>query len=133
MKAQRLLKQSTSKDYYKVLGIPRDSDKAQIKKAYRKMGKQFHPDKYRGPLAREDVEKKMASINEAYEVLSNDELRARFDNGDDPNDPAGGAGHGGNPFHHHGGGQPFHFQGFPGGGFPFGGGGQQGFQFKFNF
>ena len=37
----------------------------------------------------------MATVNEAYEVLSDPELRARFDNGDDPNDPSGGAGPGG--------------------------------------
>lgn len=48
----------------------------------------------------------MAAVNEAYEVLSKPELRARFDNGDDPNDPTSGHGPGGH--------------GFPGGGFPFG-------------
>ena len=60
----------------------------------------------------------MATVNEAYEVLSDPELRARFDNGDDPNDPRGGAGPGGgggNPFAHFfqqsGGGGPFGFQG----------------------
>ena len=60
----------------------------------------------------------MATVNEAYEVLSDPELRARFDNGDDPNDPSGGVGPGGgggNPFAHFfqqsGGGGPFGFQG----------------------
>lgn len=51
-----------------------------------------HPDKG-------GSEAQMAAVNEAYEVLSNPELKARFDQGDDPNDPTGGRGPGGgNPF-----------------------------------
>ncbi|ORY91754.1 hypothetical protein BCR35DRAFT_299071 [Leucosporidium creatinivorum] len=116
-KAQRLLKQSTAKDYYKVLGVSRDADAKTIKRAYRKGTLKAHPDKEGGS------EEKMAALNEAYEVLSNPELRERFDNGEDPNDPhSQNQGHpfqqGGNPF---GGGHPFQgfFQqgGFPGGGF----------------
>lgn len=66
----------------------------------------------------------MSTINEAYEVLTDPELRARFDAGDDPNDPSGGMG--GNPFAQ--GGHPFG-QFFNSGGFP---GGSGGFQFHFN-
>ncbi|KAK4694733.1 hypothetical protein P7C70_g8684, partial [Phenoliferia sp. Uapishka_3] len=119
-KAQRLLKQSTAKDYYKVLGVSRDADAKTIKKAYRKATLKNHPDKEGGSEA------KMASLNEAYEVISNPELRARFDNGEDPNDQSqqGGAHqHGGSPFQHffqQGGGQQFFQQG----------GGQQ-YSFKF--
>ncbi|KAA1478036.1 TPR-like protein [Dentipellis sp. KUC8613] len=119
-KAQRLLKQSRQKDYYKILGVSRDADAKTIKKAYRKATLTAHPDKG-------GSEAKMAAVNEAYEVLSNPELRQRFDNGDDPNDPT--AQQGGNPFS--GGG------GFPGG-HPFAhffqqgsGGGGGGFQFHF--
>ncbi|WWC87303.1 uncharacterized protein L201_002191 [Kwoniella dendrophila CBS 6074] len=118
-KAQRLLKQSRQKDYYKVLGVPRDADDRTIKKAFRKAAKIAHPDVG-------GSEEKMATLNEAYEVLSDPELKQRYDNGDDPNDPHQGGGH--NPFAHHGGGMPFQFfqqqGGFPGGGFP-GGGGQK--------
>lgn len=78
-KAQRLLKQSKRKDYYKVLGVSRDADSRTIKKAFRKAAMTAHPDKG-------GSEAKMATVNEAYEVLSNPELRQRFDNGDDPND-----------------------------------------------
>ncbi|KAJ1557336.1 hypothetical protein HK405_000196, partial [Cladochytrium tenue] len=68
----------------------------------------------------EAVQKRMAEINEAYEVLSDEEKRAQFDNGEDPHDPHGGRGGGqpgGSPF----GGSQFFFQ--QGGGFPFGAGG----------
>ncbi|KAL7273351.1 hypothetical protein RUND412_003803 [Rhizina undulata] len=129
--AHTLLKRSKSKDYYKVLSVARDASERDIKKAYRIMTKKFHPDKYRGDLSKEEVEKKMASINEAYEVLSNPELRERFDRGDDPNEQGG---HGGSPFHGHPfGGQQFVFR--QGGGSPFGNGGPFGGQggFKFNF
>ncbi|KAJ5819671.1 hypothetical protein N7474_005262 [Penicillium riverlandense] len=129
-KAHTLLKRSKQKDYYKVLGVSRDADERTIKKAYRQLTKQHHPDKARSQgITKEEAEKKMASINEAYEVLSDPELRTRFDNGDDPNDPEAQRG---NPFQGSpfgpGGGQQFFFQQggpqfkFSGGGFPGGGG-----------
>ncbi|KAK3904793.1 hypothetical protein C8A05DRAFT_42185 [Staphylotrichum tortipilum] len=132
-KAQVALKRSKTKDYYKVLGVAHDADERQIKSAYRKLSKLHHPDKAaKQGLTKEEAEKKMASINEAYEVLSNPELRARFDRGDDPNsheqqqqyggNPFGGPG--GHPFMFHqggGGGQQFQFKwGGGGSGFPFG-------------
>lgn len=117
--ARLALKRSKTKDYYKVLGVARDADARQIKSAYRKMTREHHPDKaHSHGLSKEDAEKKMAQINEAYEVLSDPELRARFDRGDDPNSQErGGSPFQGSPF---GGGQPMFFQQ----------GGQQ-FQFKF--
>lgn len=120
-RAHKKLKQSKSKDYYKVLGVSRDADAKTIKKAFRTAAKQAHPDKG-------GTEAKMAAVNEAYEVLSNPELRQRFDNGDDPNDPSSQQG------------GPFPGGGFPGGGFPFqffqqghpgSGGGGGGFHFNF--
>lgn len=84
--AQIALKRSKTKDYYKVLGVANDADARQIKAAYRKLVKVHHPDKsMKSGISKEDAEKKMSSINEAYEVLSDPELRARFDRGDDPN------------------------------------------------
>lgn len=130
-KAQVELKRSKTKDYYKVLGLPRDADELQIKGAYRRMVKQHHPDKaHKLGITKEDAERKMASVNEAYEILSDPELKQRYDNGDDPNDheqqrhnpfqgsPFGG---GGSPFahHSHGHGQQFNFKFGQGGGFPF--------------
>ncbi|KAJ4205848.1 Tetratricopeptide repeat and J domain-containing co-chaperone dnj1 [Fusarium solani] len=108
-KAQIALKRSKSKDYYKVLGVANDADERQIKSAYRKQSKIFHPDKAaKQGIPKEEAEKKMASINEAYEVLSDPELRARFDRGDDPNSQERPGGFGqGNPF---GNGHQFMFQ-----------------------
>ncbi|KAH6677521.1 hypothetical protein B0J14DRAFT_345144 [Halenospora varia] len=134
--AQVELRRSKTKDYYKVLGLTRDADEVQIKAAYRKMVKIHHPDKaHKLGIGKEEAEKKMASVNEAYEVLSDPELKERFDRGDDPNDheqqrqhpfqgsPFGG-GHpfGGNPFQQSGGQQQFNFKfGGGGGGFQWGG------------
>lgn len=121
-KAQIELKRSKTKDYYKVLGVAHDADERQIKSAYRKASKQFHPDKaMKSGISKEEAEKKMAGINEAYEVLSDPELRARFDRGDDPNSQERGNPFQGSPF----GGQHWAFQQ------PGGGGGQQ-FKFQFN-
>lgn len=144
-KAQTLLKRSKSKDYYKILGVPRDASSKDIKRAYIKASKLNHPDKVAAgadQATRLAAEKKMAAVNEAYEVLYDEQLRARFDAGDDPNDPeAQSRGHGG-PFQ----GSPFQggqFQFRSGGGNPFGGGfaqqmfnnmpggGGGGFQFHF--
>jgi DnaJ family protein C protein 3 len=123
-KAEIALKRSKEKDYYKVLGVPHDADELQIKAAYRKMTKLYHPDKaVKSGVTKEQAEKKMAAINEAYEVLSDPELKARFDRGDDPNSHEGHGQHfQGNPF---GGGHHFFFQQGPGGGSH----GEQHFQF----
>jgi DnaJ homolog subfamily C member 3 len=130
-KAHTLLKRLKEKDYYKVLGVSRDADEREIKRAYRKMTLQYHPDKV-AQLggSKEEAEKKMASINEAYEVLSNPELKQRFDMGDDPNNLEGrGSPFQGSPFGGGQGHQQFFFQqgGGPAG-FKFPGGG--GFQFQ---
>ncbi|KAI8818289.1 uncharacterized protein EV422DRAFT_602214, partial [Fimicolochytrium jonesii] len=83
--SQRLHHTSSQKDYYKILGVPRTASKRDIKKAYRKLSMQWHPDKYSGDLSKEEVEKRMGEINEAYTTLSDDEMRKRVDMGEDPN------------------------------------------------
>jgi DnaJ homolog subfamily C member 3 len=72
MEAQTLLKRSKTRDYYKILSVAKDADKREIKKAYRKLAQEWHPDKYSGELGPEAVEAKMAEINQAYEVLYDD-------------------------------------------------------------
>ena len=127
-KAHTLLKRSKTKDYYKVLGVPNDADGRTIKRAFRSLTKKNHPDKLTGQgITKEAAEKKMASINEAYEVLSDPELRARFDRGDDPNSQEQqGSPFQGSPFGQGPGGQQFFFKSGPGGG----GGGGGGFKFQ---
>jgi molecular chaperone DnaJ len=64
------------KDYYKALGVPKDADKAAIKKAYRKLAKQLHPDSNAGdPKA----EERFKEVSEAYSVLSDDTKRTEYD------------------------------------------------------
>ncbi|KAJ2786072.1 hypothetical protein H4R18_000104 [Coemansia javaensis] len=114
------------KDYYKILGVARDAAPADIKKAFRKLAHQWHPDRYRGDLPKEQVEAKMADINLAYEVLMDEEARARYDQGHDPNDPGGSSDFGGF-------GSPFVFQQGEGRQFVFQQGGSSGRQFSFQF
>lgn len=64
------------KDYYKVLGVERKSSADDIRKAYRKLAMQYHPDKNPGDKKSEE---KFKEINEAYQVLSDDQKRARYD------------------------------------------------------
>ena len=63
------------KDYYEILGVPRNATKEQIKEAYRRLALQYHPDRNKSP----DAEEKFKEISEAYAVLSDDEKRAQYD------------------------------------------------------
>src|SRR5579863_6741392 len=63
------------KDYYKVMGVPRDATEAQIKQAYRKLARKYHPD-----VSKEkDAEARFKEVGEAYEVLKSPEKRAAYD------------------------------------------------------
>ncbi len=83
------------RDYYEVLGVQKGAAEDEIKKAYRQMAKKYHPDLHPGD---KDAEAKFKEVNEAYEVLSDSQKRARYDQfghaGTDPNFGAGG-GYGG--------------------------------------
>ncbi len=110
------------RDFYEVLGVNKGASADEIKKAYRKEAKKYHPDLHPGDKV---AEAKFKEVNEAYEVLSDSDKKARYDQfghaGVDPNF-GGGAG-GGNPFG--GGFDDFGdiFSNIFGGGFGFGGGG----------
>jgi len=62
-------------DYYELLGLPRDADDAAIKKAFRRMARELHPDVSEHP----EAEARFREVTEAYEVLSNSEARALYD------------------------------------------------------
>ncbi len=67
----------TEEDYYDILGVDRDASKSEIKKAYRKKAKRYHPDK--NPENQDEAREKFKKISEAYEVLADDEKRKRYD------------------------------------------------------
>jgi curved DNA-binding protein len=64
------------RDYYQVLGVDKKASQQEIKKAYRKMAKKYHPDAHPGDKASED---KFKEANEAYEVLGDEEKRKKYD------------------------------------------------------
>ena len=80
------------RDYYEVLGVAKTASEDEIKKAYRKQAKKYHPDLHPGD---KECEEKMKEVNEAYEILSNPEKKARYDQyGFAGVDPSYGAGAG---------------------------------------
>lgn len=62
-------------NYYEVIGVSKEATSDEIKKKFREKAKKTHPDK-----TKEDSEKEMAELNKAYEVLSDEELRKKYDN-----------------------------------------------------
>src|ERR1700730_9110382 len=65
------------KDYYKILGVPKTATAKEIKSAYRKLARQWHPDV--NPTRKKQAEEKFKDIAEAYEVLGNAEKRKTYD------------------------------------------------------
>src|SRR4051812_23748878 len=94
-----------ARDLYEVLGVKRDASEDEIKKSYRKLARQYHPDRNPGD---KQAEGRFKEIQEAYDVLSDQTKRSNYDRFGTAT-PNGGAGG-------------------PGGGFHWGGGGPGGFQ-----
>lgn len=114
-------KQFTSDDYYTVLGVSKKATPKEIKKAYRKLALQYHPDKVKEEKEKEEAEKIFISVSEAYSVLGDEKKKGIYDKygkhgleaherGQDP-EAAGFGGFGGS------GGESSSSHGFPGGGF----------------
>ncbi len=118
---------STKRDYYDILGVTKSASASDLKSAYRKLALKWHPDRNKESGA----EAKFKEINEAYEVLSNSDKKAKYDQfGHAAFDPSAGFGGGGQSYRQ----GPFTYTYSSGGGFEdmFGGAGQQGFNDPFN-
>ena len=85
-----------NKDYYEMLGVEKDASDEELKKAYRKLAKKYHPDA--NPDNKKEAEAKFKEVNEAYEVLSNPEKRKMYDQFGTADPSQGFGGGAGGPF-----------------------------------
>lgn len=84
-----MMKTMAKRDFYEVLGVPKNASDDEIKKAYRKISSKYHPDRHQGDEAKTTAEEKFKEGKEAYEMLSDPQKRAAYDQyghaGVDPN------------------------------------------------
>lgn len=109
-----------ARDYYGILGVDKDATDQDLKRAYRKLARELHPD----VNPDEEAQQRFAEVSTAYEVLTDPEKRRIVDLGGDPLDPGGGGMGGGFPGGFGGGGLGDVFEAFFGGGGMGGGGGR---------
>ena len=103
--AQKLLRRSKEEDYYKLLNVSRSATSREIKRAYHRLAVEYHPDKNKDKdeAEREEAETKFKAMAQAYEILSDDDLRRKYDAGEEVTGQPNEQEHGGGQFFHHGG------------------------------
>jgi len=99
--AERLLKRSKEEDYYKVLNVSRSASAREIKRAYHKLAVEYHPDKNQGNEEAADL--KFKAVAAAYEILSDEDKRAKYDSGEEVTANPEQEQQGGGTWMHHGG------------------------------
>ena len=134
--ANKASSKAKNRDYYAILGVDRNADEKEIKRAYKKAALKYHPDRNgESEETKKMAEKKFIDVNDAYSVLSDPNKKRMYDQGMDPLNPETGGGAGG--MHFSGGDMSDILNVFFGGGSPFGdfdmGGGNSGTKFTFSF
>lgn len=89
-KAKEIKKKKTYVDHYEILGLAKGASIVEIKAAYRKLVRLWHPDRYGDPAKKKEAELMMKKINQAYEILADPQKKQLYDNGQDPDDPMAG-------------------------------------------
>lgn len=74
-------------DYYELLNLSRDCTRTQVRDAVRKAVRKYHPDQYSDPIKKKEMEKIMAHVNRANEILSDPQKKSLYDRGEDPDNP----------------------------------------------
>ena len=127
--ANQKAEKARKRDYYAILGIDKNADERDIKRAYKKMAMKYHPDRNsETEESKKLAEKKFIDVNDAYSVLSDPKKRSMYDQGVDPLNPEEASGGG----MHFGDASEIFKMFFGGGGSPFGGFGNGG-NIKFSF
>lgn len=122
--AQELKKKANYVDHYAILEVEKTASTYDIKQSYKKLVRQWHPDRFPEKQKKVEAEAKMKKINQAFDILSDPEKKRLYDAGQDPDNPNQGGANFQSPFDfffQNGGGQQFHFAG------------GNGFHFHFNF
>ena len=132
--ANQKAEKARKRDYYAILGVDKNADEREIKKAYKKMAMKYHPDRNsETEESKKMAEKKFIDVNDAYSVLSDPKKRSMYDQGVDPLNPEEASGGG---VHFGGDASEIFKMFFGGGGSPFGfssGGFGNGSNIKFSF
>ncbi|OHS98653.1 DnaJ domain containing protein [Tritrichomonas foetus] len=91
-KANEIKKKKTYVDHYEVLGLKKGASMTEIKNAYKKLVRQWHPDRYGDKQKKKEAEAMMKKINQAYDILGDEQKKRLYDMGQDPDNPGMGGG-----------------------------------------